>query len=74
MANKIHQTGTRKALVFRHDDHDDPVVIFPTNQQGHWYVIREHGHNQISPIFIMTAPEIFETYGFQVGTWDKTGK
>jgi len=71
MATLIHQTGTREAWVFKHDHHDDTIVIFPSNMVGRWYVIREHGHDSISPILIMTATEIFETYGFQVDAWHK---
>lgn len=71
MATKIHQTGTREAWVFKHDDHDDPVVIMPTSNHGKWYVVREHGHQHVNPCAVMDDREIFETYGFLVGGWDK---
>jgi len=47
------------------------VFSKPKTMVGQWYVIREYGHNTISPIFVMTATEIFETYGFQVEAWHR---
>lgn len=74
MATKIHQTGTREAWTFKHDEFPEPLVIFPTATPGQWYVIREYGHNMVSPIFVMTAAEIFEVYGFQVDAWEHPTK
>lgn len=71
MATLIHQTGTREAWTFKHDEFEEPLVIFPAATPGRYYVIREYGHNTISPIFVMDDREIFETYGFLVGGWDK---
>jgi len=70
MATKIHQTGTRQAMTFRHDDHTDCILIMSTGTVGQWYVIREHGHQAVNPCAVMTAVEIFETFGFQVDAWD----
>lgn len=67
---KIHQTGTREAWTFGHDDHDDPIVLLPTSTPGQWYVIREHGHQSVNPCMVMTAEEILEVFGFDVTAWD----
>lgn len=66
MATKIHQTGTRDAWTFKHDDHDDPIVLLPTSTPGQWYVIREHGHQSVNPCMVTTDAEIFDLFGFVV--------
>lgn len=67
---KIHQTGTREAWTFKHADHADPIVIMAASTPGRWYVIREHGHQSVNPVLVMSAEEIFETFGFEIFAWE----
>lgn len=85
MPTKIHQTGTRTAWTFKHDDHADTILIMPTGTSGLWYVIREYRRKPavLAVLYIpppaydyavMNAAEIFETYGFQVEAWEHPAK
>lgn len=70
MATLIHQTGTRTAMTFKHESHDDTILIMPTGNPGLWYIIREHGHEMVNPCAVRTADEIFATYGFEIEAWE----